>query len=110
MTVCIQQNADTLNIFIDDKIFNVNLARDFKQQFMEKLMGNINKVTLDLKKVHILDSIAVGLLVYVQTICTQEGINFLIVNVDPDIMSLIKQVKLDKILNIVPNFDNFDNA
>lgn len=109
MSIISEQKANQLKIFVDDLFFNVTLARAFKQSFMQNLVHDLRDITLDLSKVTSLDSIAVGLLVQAQTVCAQEDINFTIINVHPDIMDLFTQVKLDKILNVKPGFDNFDN-
>lgn len=110
MSINVELKLKELFIYVDDLFFNVNVARHFKRQFMESLILDLDEITLDLSKVNILDSIAVGTLVHAQTVCAQEGIKFNIVNVHPEIMELIRQVKLDKILNIYQSVDNFDNA
>lgn len=109
MPIVSEQKANQLKIFVDDFFFNVSLARDFKKSFMQNMVNDLKNITLDLSKVKVLDSIAVGLLVQAQTVCAQEDIIFTIINVHPEIMDLFTQVKLDKILNVKPGFDNFDN-
>ncbi|MEW5821433.1 MAG: STAS domain-containing protein [Cyanobacteriota bacterium] len=108
MSILINYNKENLTIFVDEMFFNVNVARHFKKYFMEIMLEDINEIILDLSKVTILDSIAVGMLVHAQMICLQEEVRFLIINVHPEIMELIQQVKLDKILNVSQNLDNFD--
>lgn len=109
MSVCINEMNNVTNIFIDEFFFNVDVSRKFKNHLMQCLRNDVKKVTLDLAKVKLLDSIAVGILVHAQTICIQENISFSIINVHPDIMELIKQVKLDRILSIYPRAENIEN-
>lgn len=107
--ISVKQTDEYIDVQIEETIFNVDLARQFKKCVIDNLIKGIKKVKLDLSEVQLLDSIAVGMLVHAQTICTQEEVDFSIVNVNKEIMKLIAQVKLDKILNITPGFDNFDN-
>lgn len=109
MSVCITETNKKVKMFVDELFFNVDVARQFKNRLMKCLLEDVNQIILDLSKVKLLDSIAVGILVHAQTICIQENITFTIINVHPDIMELIKQVKLDKILTISSKPENIEN-
>lgn len=107
--ISVTKTDEHIDVKIDETIFNVDCARQFKKCVIDNLLKGVKKVNLDLSGVQLLDSIAVGMLVHAQTVCAQEDVEFSIVNVNREIMKLIAQVKLDKILNITPGFDNFDN-
>jgi anti-anti-sigma factor len=101
---------NVVKIHLKTVFLNVEVARSLKQAMMKLLTEDVNRIFLDFEKVKILDSISVGILVQSQTLCQQNDVKFTIINVSPDIMDIIRQINLDKILDINKYSDNFDNG
>jgi len=73
-----------------------SMAVTFKETLRKAASENPGGLTLDLEGVEMVDSVGLGLLVATHNSLSKQSGRLTLVNVSPDILSLLKAMRLDK--------------
>jgi anti-anti-sigma factor len=99
MNIKVTHEDDITNVAISGTI-DIPSAEALKKSLYEILDGEINELILDFNEVDSIGSSGIGALLLTHKEFTSRGKRFSIVNVNKEITSLFKIIKLDKLFNI----------
>ena len=90
------------SVIIIDKNKLIGIENELFQNIVQESIDNGSKdITVDLSNVEYIASWGVGLLVHAYTSCNNRNIKFNIKGVSGNVMSVLHQLKLNEIFNIV---------
>ena len=67
---------------------------------MQRSGDRINTIVVDLSRVNFINSLALGMLVTVQTTVIQHGLEFCLLGVDPMVTKVLISTRLDSVFRI----------
>ncbi len=67
---------------------------------MQRSGDSINTIVVDLSRVNFINSLALGMLVTVQTTVIQHGLEFYLLGVDPMVQKVLSSTRLDSVFRI----------
>lgn len=100
-----EHNGITIGKLADTNRLNAAVAPEVKSDLTDALANKGVKLVLDLSNVDFIDSTGIGTLISALKTSRQNGCSFQLCCVKPEVMSLLKLMKLDKIFDIYDNID-----
>ena len=77
---------------------------------MQRSGDSINTIVVDLSRVNFINSLALGMLVTVQTTVIQHGLEFCLLGVDPTVQKVLSSTRLDSVFRIFDTHDELKEA
>ena len=98
LTTSTSADGKTFNILIKGK-FDFNLVQDFRLAYAN-VGGDIDNVIVDLRETEYMDSSALGMLLNMQKLLSENVSNFKISNCRPQIKKILQISRFDKKFDI----------
>jgi len=99
MNVRVTQDGGRATVFLSGTI-DIPSAEMLKNSLFEVAEKGVKDIVVDFKEVGSIGSSGIGALLLCHKEFNQKGVEFHIVNVNKEIKSLFKIIKLDKLFNI----------
>lgn len=87
----------------EGKKLNSSNSADFKTEFIKLNYDGFRNILLDLKEVSFVDSSGLSAILVGNRLCNEARGTFVLVNVNPNVMQLLKISQLDSVLIILPS-------
>jgi anti-sigma B factor antagonist len=95
-----EHNQDNSTIIIEkNKLIGIE-GEEFQNLVQESIDKGSKNISVNLSKVDYITSWGIGILVHAYTTCTNRNVKFNLEGVSGNVMSVLHQIKLDKLISI----------
>jgi anti-anti-sigma factor len=103
--VYLEQVGKTMLARIEAKRLTADVAHQTFEEVFQSV-GGTERLVVDLREIDFMDSTAIGELVILGKKLRANGVAYTIVGLKPHLMSLVKMMRLDKVMTFSENADS----